>query len=459
MVDPNNATTPDPGINPDPGIPRVTGTGNEVDINYNAPVVDTTNPGTGEPATQDIEDFFSQQATSPSTFPGTEQVAVGIEEQSDEIIDQDAVLAPTQSVPDTQSTQAQNVTGTAVTVTDQALANLLDITPGTYESASTNGAVGEVTPEQLLRTQLANLVDDVDSGNAPWADIAIRTANDLMLKRGIGASSLAGAAISRAVIEAAIPIAKFDAEQYGQINIENIRNRQTALLSNQAAENAARNFNAENTQETDQFIAGLRDRVLRDNAERLNAMEQFSKAETNKTSQFNAGQDNAIKQFRDKQEAENNQFIATNQLTISKNNSEWRRSINTANTAAQNAALQINAQNRFNLSAQAQANLWERSNDIFDHANTVAENARDRAFQVVLFSLSRDAQIEDLDAAERADTFAALGTLATNFITSGSGQGLLNSLGTAVTNIFSTGDDAPNFTFDDQVPVGEDPFL
>ena len=178
-------------------------------------------------------------------------------------------------------------------------------------------------------------------------------------------------------------------------------------------------------------------------------MEQFSKAETNKTSQFNAGQDNAIKQFRDKQEAENNQFIATNQLTISKNNSEWRRSINTANTAAQNAALQINAQNRFNLSAQAQANLWERSNDIFDHANTVAENARDRAFQVVLFSLSRDAQIEDLDAAERADTFAALGTLATNFITSGSGQGLLNSLGTAVTNIFSTGDDAPTFSLGD----------
>jgi hypothetical protein len=449
---PNNDTQIDPPVDPF----RVSEAGDTLKIDYSAPTV--TGEKDGVSFDQNVEDYFSDQVANPTLPEGGEQAVDKLVYNENESIDPVTALADVATTPQTTATQAANAEGTATIVSDAGLAELLDISPANYQALEVEGIVGEVTPAQLLRTQLANLVGDVESGNAPWADVAIRTANDLMLKRGIGASSLAGAAISQAVLEAAIPIAQFDAEQFGQINIENIRNRQQALLSNQAAVNVARNFNAKSIGETDQFIAGLRDRVLRENADRLNAMEQFNKAETNKSAQFNTSQDNAIKQFRDKQEVENNQFLATNQVAIQKNNAEWRRSINTANTAAANAANQLNAQNRFNLSTQAQANLWQRANDIFDHANTVAENARDRAFQVVLFSLSRDAQLEDLESAARADTLAALGTLATDFITSGTGQSLINSLGDVVSNIFSDdlGGDDDIFTlgsgFDFDIP-------
>jgi len=445
-----------PHVPTDPDPFRVSETGDTLKIDYSAPQIDTVGE-TGDPSRQNIEDYFSGQVNDPTIPKGGEQAVTELKYNENEAINAATALAPVSSTPDTQATQATGVTGTATIVTDPQLADILGITAANYTALEVAGIEGEVTPEQLLRTQLAKLVGDVESGNAPWADVAIKTANDLMLKRGIGASSLAGAAISQAVLEAAIPIAQFDAEQFGSINIENIRNRQQALLSNQAAVNVAKNFNAKSQQEVDVFITGLRDRVLKDNADRINAMEQFSKAETNKTAQFNTSQDNAIKQFRDKQEAENNQFLATNQVAIQKNNAEWRRSINTANTAATNAANQLNAANRFNLSTQAQANLWQRANDIFDHANTVAENARDRAFQVVLFSLSRDAQLEDLESAARADTLAALGTLATDFITSGTGQSLFNSLGNVVSNIFAddVGSDAGfDFTLGGVSPSG-----
>jgi hypothetical protein len=185
------------------------------------------------------------------------------------------------------------------------------------------------------------------------------------------------------------------------MELQNLRNRHETLLSNQSAINASRQFNAKTEAELDQFVAGLRDRVLRFNAEQLNNMETF-----------NVDQTNSVKMFYDKLESEIDRFEVSNILAIAQSNAEWRRSLNMANTAAENAAIAQNVENRFNISQTALNNLWQQARDVFHWANTASENARDRAFQIILNQTSRDQFLEDLETAESMALAQNLGNLA-----------------------------------------------
>lgn len=373
-----------------------------INISYEQPTVpvDAVDSDTGEATTyeQPIEEYFGDQAVQPGLPPGTTQIAAHIESDPEEFID--PALAEVDEIADTTAAE-----GVAAQVGDTDLTDLLDIDASTYEAFTIEAAQGTVTAEMLLRHQLSLYMGDVEAGNAPWADAAIRKANEIMLKRGLAASSMAGAAISTAILEAATPLAQFDASVFGQMELQNLRNRHETLLSNQSAENASRQFNAKTEAELDQFIAGLRDRVLRFNTEQLNAMETF-----------NVDQTNSVKMFYDKLESEIDRFEVQNALAIAQSNAEWRRSLNMANTAADNAAIAQNVENRFNISQTALNNLWQQARDVFHWANTSSENARDRAFQIILNSTARNQFLDDLEHSENAALSASLGELAFGII-------------------------------------------
>ena len=72
----------------------------------------------------------------------------------------------------------------------------------------------------------------------------------------------------------------------------------------------------------------------------------------------------------------------------------------------------INAQNYFNISQQAQANLWQRSRDVFQWANQSAENDRDRAFQMTMYTLQMDDYLNNVDQAQKDNLFAGIGNFA-----------------------------------------------
>jgi hypothetical protein len=79
--------------------------------------------------------------------------------------------------------------------------------------------------------QLANLLGDFDVANPPaWAAGAIRTANAEMIRRGLGASSIAGQALIQAAMEAALPIAQADASIFAQFEGQNLSNKQQMAL-------------------------------------------------------------------------------------------------------------------------------------------------------------------------------------------------------------------------------------
>lgn len=53
-----------------------------------------------------------------------------------------------------------------------------------------------------------------------------------MQQRGIGASSMAAAALTQALMESGIPIATADANSYAKIQLQNLNNRQETALKN-----------------------------------------------------------------------------------------------------------------------------------------------------------------------------------------------------------------------------------
>jgi len=360
--------------------------------------IDYSDPTVGG---QGIEQHTASQVTNPALPSGTQATSVDIQENQNEMLtDQplQGVQAPALKPSATQTFEA----------TESDISGVIDgMQAQTYTAATGEAAQGTVTEESTVQGQLKNLMQDVEEGTAAWANGAIRHANQEMIKRGIGASSVAGAAISTAIMEAAVPIAQMDANTYGQMNLENLRNRQSTMLSNQAAQNAAAQFNAKSTQETDQFMASFRDRMVRFNVEQNNEMSRFSTSQTDATNQF-----------YDKMQNETDKFLSQNKMVIQKSNAEWRRTMNLANTAAANASLQQDVQNRFNLSQQAQADLWQRARDAFHWANQSSENQQERAAKIAYYTMGREAFLSDRSHDETRDVIESVGSFAMRLLSS-----------------------------------------
>ena len=309
-------------------------------------------------------------------------------------------------------------------------------------------------PEATVQGQLANISNAintaVDEGKPipAFASGAKRLVDAAMQQRGLGSSSIAAEALAQGILEASIPIAQQDAQFYQQAIFQNLNNRQQAavlnaqqsfqmdtanlsnrqqanltniqlrqqtLLSDQAASNAALQFNAQSQQQTDQFFASLATQINTNNAQRLDAMNQYAVAEKNRisaqnaqneigVSEANAQREAAINQFNTQLEDQRERFNVENQRLIDQSNVTWRRSINTANTAAINAANQTDAQNLLNISNFALSALWQQWRDEASWVNTASENNADRAHNIAMAALERQTQLEIMDR-ESKDAF------------------------------------------------------
>lgn len=175
-----------------------------------------------------------------------------------------------------------------------------------------------------------------------------------------------------------------NAQAFLQIDMANLNNEQqtaifktqqrvNALLSDQAAENAAQQFNAASENQTNQFFADLTSNVSRFNADQKNAM-----------AQFNAGQENAMEQFNTSLEEQRDQFNANNRLIVAQANAKWRQDIATLNTAAKNEALMEAAKTANAFTNAALDQIWQRERDLMNFAFTQTENKLDRDLSILL---------------------------------------------------------------------------
>jgi hypothetical protein len=105
------------------------------------------------------------------------------------------------------------------------------------ESMLSSIQAAEATPSKMatVQGQLEGLLQQFEGGETPaWAAGAMRAAQNMLVQRGLGASSIAGQAIIQAAMESALPIAQVDAATRAQFESQNLSNRQqTALFAAQ----------------------------------------------------------------------------------------------------------------------------------------------------------------------------------------------------------------------------------
>ena len=158
-----------------------------------------------------------------------------------------------------------------------------------------------------------------------------------------------------------------------------------SILSDTAAVNASKQFNAASENQTNQFFESLSAQVGQFNAEQINAINRFNAGETNALEQFNVAQDNA-----------RNQFNAQNHLIIAQANAAWAQAITTAANAAANQANRDAALVSNNLTTTAYNNAVQRERDLLAWAWQAGENQGDRDRHIAVAQISANGESETI---------------------------------------------------------------
>lgn len=352
---------------------------------------------TGTSLTPELQSVQPNELVSQAPLPAGQQTSAPV------------VNAPA-AIPQTSANATQ--------VNAAPIMGMLDPTTGQWVPITGNNAAqgtaeqGQVSALSTVKGQLEGLYSDMQNGQVPaWAKGAVTKAESILADRGLGTSTIGAAAIAAAIQESAINIAAPDAATYFQMDmtnlsnrqqmaLENLKNRQQGLISDQSINNAAAQFNATNKQQADQFAASLVASIQEQNASRATSISQFNASEANKIATqiasntiavdtFNSQQQKAVNDFNSTLAFNRDTFNANMQYAIDQSNALWRRTINTANTAAINAANETNVQNQFNLSSVALNNLWQAFRDEAAWAFSASESAQDRAFNASMAANNR----------------------------------------------------------------------
>lgn len=207
-----------------------------------------------------------------------------------------------------------------------------------------------------------------------------------------------------------------NAKSFLQMDLTNLSNQQQmqvlraqetaqAILSDGAAINASRQFNATSQNQTDQFFAGLGSQVQRFNAEQINAINRFNAGETNAIAQFNTAQTNA----RD-------QFNAQNHLVVAQANAAWAQAITTAANAAANQANRDAALVANNLTSTMYNNAIQRERDLLAWAWQSGESERDRITKILEAEIDANGESQSLLETSAGNFVGELMTGAASYI-------------------------------------------
>jgi len=410
------------------------------------------------PITQQVQQaelFAPTQQLTPITTPAMQATTTGIE-----------VTAPT-------AQPAAQVTATKISELPTAQAEVGELS--TQSLVDIAQAQGQVSPQSLataatqeldvrgtVKYQLGELYNSIQNGEElpAWASGPVRAVSSIMQSRGLGSSSIAAGAMITALQETALPIAQMDANKYSTIQLQNLNNEQAATMSNAAvyaamdranldarmnalvnnsraflqidtqnltnaqqsatidyqtqsnklfteaaAENAARNFNATSQNQVDQFYATLGTTVEQNNKNRIAAQEQFNVDEINAMTQFNT----SINDLRDR-------TYMQNQQAIDQANAVWRRTINTANTAAINDAQRSNAQALLGMSVDAQNRLWQQYRDEANFLMTQSTNREAMAHDAAMLSTQITANTSAYNQSVKDSFWSGIGNAVFNLL-------------------------------------------
>ena len=368
-----------------------------------------------------------------------------------------AATAPTTTgvgtlTPQTAASYTGQVVGTAPTMT-AATGSV------TAPMSAAQQALSSLDPRATVQGQLENISTDIETSLAQGTPLpafargAAEAAKATMQARGLGSSTMLAEALAEGILKSSVPIAAADAQTYKEVIFQNLANNQQAavvnaqsylqmdvanlsnaqqasmqnlhasqqtLLSDNAARNAALQFNATSQNQVNQFYDSINTNLQTQNAQRADAMAQYNNAEANKVAALNAKnataladanaqRETAINQFNKTLEDARARFNVENQRVIDQSNAVWRRSINTANTTADNASNETNAMNLLNLSNFAMSGLWQQWRDEASWVQTSSQNTDNRDHNMAIAALERTTSFDLQNSAQKAALYALLG--------------------------------------------------
>jgi hypothetical protein len=162
------------------------------------------------------------------------------------------------------------------------------------------------------------------------------------------------AAVANANAFLTLDIKNLDNEQ--QAEIINKQEAIDALFQDQTAENAARLFTAEATNEMQTFYDNLNAQIDLKNTEEINAMKRFNAGELTDAAEFNASMEDSRQKF-----------YSEMQFNIDKANAAWRQTVELTQTEMEFDAASEDIKNSLDLSQEALNRLWDRVDNMLDY--------------------------------------------------------------------------------------------
>jgi hypothetical protein len=207
-----------------------------------------------------------------------------------------------------------------------------------------------------------------------------------------------------------------NAAAMASMDMANLNNRQQAAVINAQSFLATDMKNLDNEQQTSLFKAQAMQQALFTDQAAENASRQFNASSQNQTDQFFASMATQVQQFNAGMEVQRDQFNSTNALVVAQANAQWRQNATTLNTAAQNEANMADAMAANGFTQSTMDVIWQRERDMMDYAFRMSESSTDRALSVFLADKQVDlAEWQTSQASKDADS-AAKGYLFTKLL-------------------------------------------
>lgn len=281
-----------------------------------------------------------------------------------------------------------------------------------------------------------------------WAQATARNVSRIAAFKGMTGTA-ATAAMSTAIMEATLPIAQQEAAFFQTVTLKNLDNRQQATINRanvlakmdqlnldarmQAAITNSKNFmdmdlaNLSNEQQmavvnTQARVQSILEDAKSENAKRMFTAEsandmqkfydelganitKFNITQVNEMNKFNAGEMNSINKFNADLENNREQFYREMQYNVDVANAKWRQTVTLTETEMAFEAASQDVQNMFNLSVEAQNQLWDRVDAVLDYNWKSNETQLDRETRLEEARLAGS-------AAKSAGRASALGSIA-----------------------------------------------
>lgn len=202
-----------------------------------------------------------------------------------------------------------------------------------------------------------------------------------------------------------------DAAAMSQMDMQNLNNRQQAAVMNAQAFMQMDMKNLDFQQQTDLFKAQSNIQAIFSDQAATNAAKQFNAASENQTNQFFANMATQVQQFNAGMDVQRDQFNSQNALVIAQANAQWRQNTSTINSQSQNVANLESAKAANMFTQQMLDTVWQRERDIMDYAFKQSESATDRALSVFLANESKTLSMWETNQANKQKDKEGIGYL------------------------------------------------